>query len=171
MGLPAVRRAMSLSGPTLPSPTSGRNGSYQMISRRTPRDCWRLRESASSIVFSSDQNGTDPNLIDFARVANVLVLHLAIAAGAPPGALHASPALIHRLAQRPAPSSNGEEGYLINEVGVWKLALLRLEEPGEWPDKAKNQAMPFCGYRMTRKLGAPPVQMVPGVRLGMGKRR
>jgi hypothetical protein len=43
-------------------------------------------------VFSSDQNGSDPNFIGFARAANVLVLHLAIAAGAPPSALHASPA-------------------------------------------------------------------------------
>jgi hypothetical protein len=38
-------------------------------------------------------------------------------------------------------------------------------------NKAKDQAIPFRGYRVIHKFGASPVQMAPCERLGMGKRR
>jgi len=41
-----------------------------------------LETQGRSIVFSSDQNGTNPRFPDFARNANLLVMHLAIGVGA-----------------------------------------------------------------------------------------
>jgi len=59
-----------------------------------PTLAYRVQTRDVSVVFSSDQNGTDPRFIDFAKSANVLVMHLAIAADAPPSPLHASPATV-----------------------------------------------------------------------------
>jgi hypothetical protein len=44
-----------------------------------PTVTYRVETRDGSIVFSSDQNGTSPKFTDFARSANVLVMHLAIA--------------------------------------------------------------------------------------------
>ena len=63
-----------------------------------PTLAYRVQARGVSIVFSSDQNATNPKFIDFARGANVLVMHLAIAAGAT-HPLHASPAAVGRVAQ------------------------------------------------------------------------
>src|SRR5262249_13638059 len=52
-----------------------------------------------TIVFSSDQNGTNPKFVDFARDADVLIMHLAIAAGAT-SPLHAAPAVVGGIAQQ-----------------------------------------------------------------------
>ena len=61
-----------------------------------PTLAYRVETRDGTIVFSSDQNGTDPTFVDFAKGANVLIMHLAIAAGAPPSMLHASPAVVGR---------------------------------------------------------------------------
>ncbi len=74
---------------------------------RIPTLAYRVQTRNLTIVFSSDQNGTDPKFIDFARGANMLVMHLAIAAGASTP-LHASPAEVGRVAQ---------------EAGVGRLVL------------------------------------------------
>jgi ribonuclease BN (tRNA processing enzyme) len=63
-----------------------------------PTLAYRVETSDGSIVFSSDQNGSNPKFVDFAWNANLLVMHLAIAAGAT-SPLHAPPALVGRLAQ------------------------------------------------------------------------
>jgi ribonuclease BN (tRNA processing enzyme) len=63
-----------------------------------PTLAYRVETSDGSIVFSSDQNGTNPRFVDFAKNANVLIMHLAIAAGAT-NPLHAAPATVGRLAQ------------------------------------------------------------------------
>jgi ribonuclease BN (tRNA processing enzyme) len=63
-----------------------------------PTLAYRVETAAGSVVFSSDQNGTNPKFVDFARNANVLVMHLAIAAGAT-SPLHAAPAVVGRIAQ------------------------------------------------------------------------
>jgi len=63
-----------------------------------PTLAYRIQTRDVSIVFSSDQNGTNPRFVEFARGANVLVMHLAIAAGAT-NPLHASPAVVGRVAQ------------------------------------------------------------------------
>ena len=63
-----------------------------------PTLAYRVETSDGSIVFSSDQNGTNPRFVDFAKNANVLIMHLAIAAGTT-SPLHAAPAVVGRLAQ------------------------------------------------------------------------
>ena len=51
-----------------------------------------------SIVFSSGQTGTNPKFVDFAKGANVLIMHTATAASAGPGPLHAPPAVVGGVA-------------------------------------------------------------------------
>jgi ribonuclease BN (tRNA processing enzyme) len=63
-----------------------------------PTLAYRVQTRDVSVVFGSDQNGTDPRFVDFAKGANVLIMHLAIAAGAPPSPLHAAPAVVGRIA-------------------------------------------------------------------------
>jgi ribonuclease BN (tRNA processing enzyme) len=64
-----------------------------------PTLAYRVETSDGTIVFSSDQNGTNPKFVDFARDADVLIMHLAIAAGAT-SPLHAAPAVVGRIAQQ-----------------------------------------------------------------------
>jgi len=56
----------------------------------------------ASIVFSSDQNGTNAEFTRFAQNADVLLMHFAISeqATGPVAASHASPAVVGRLAQQ-----------------------------------------------------------------------
>lgn len=63
-----------------------------------PTLAYRVETQGRSIVFSSDQNGTNPRFPEFAKAANVLVMHLAIGVGAnnPNQAL---PAVVGRIAQ------------------------------------------------------------------------
>jgi ribonuclease BN (tRNA processing enzyme) len=63
-----------------------------------PTLAYRVQTGNVSVVFSSDQNGTDPKFVEFARGANVLIMHLAIAPGAV-NPLHAAPAVVGRIAQ------------------------------------------------------------------------
>jgi ribonuclease BN (tRNA processing enzyme) len=63
-----------------------------------PNLAYRVETSEGSVVFSSDQNGTNPKFVDFAKNANLLIMHLAIAAGTT-NPLHAAPAVVGRLAQ------------------------------------------------------------------------
>ena len=63
-----------------------------------PALAYRVETRGVSIVFSSDQTGTNPKFVDFARGANVLIMHMAIAAGTT-NPLHAAPAVIGRIAQ------------------------------------------------------------------------
>lgn len=53
-----------------------------------------------SIVFSSDQNGSDPTFVEFARHASILVMHMPIPEGAGDSArqLHAIPSRIGEIA-------------------------------------------------------------------------
>jgi ribonuclease BN (tRNA processing enzyme) len=63
-----------------------------------PTLAYRVETQDGSIVFSSDQNGTNPRFVDFARNANVLIMHLQIAPGTT-NPLHATPAIVGRIAQ------------------------------------------------------------------------
>lgn len=63
-----------------------------------PALAYRVRALNATIVFSTDQTGTDPRFVDFARGADVLVMHLAIAAGAT-SPLHAPPDVVGRVAR------------------------------------------------------------------------
>jgi ribonuclease BN (tRNA processing enzyme) len=64
-----------------------------------PTLAYRVETRDGTIVFSSDQNGTNPKFVDFAENADVLIMHLAIAAGAT-NPLHAAPAVVGRIAQQ-----------------------------------------------------------------------
>lgn len=63
-----------------------------------PALAYRVRAQNATIVFSTDQTGTDPRFVDFAHGADVLVMHLAIAAGAT-SPLHAPPDVVGRVAR------------------------------------------------------------------------
>jgi ribonuclease BN (tRNA processing enzyme) len=66
-----------------------------------PTLAYRVETRDGTIVFSSDQNGTNSKFVDFAKNADVLIMHLAIASGAPANlqSLHAVPAVVGRIAQ------------------------------------------------------------------------
>ena len=63
-----------------------------------PTLAYRVQTRDVSVVFSSDQTGTNKRFVEFAKGANVLVMHLNIAAGAISPS-HASPAVVGRVAQ------------------------------------------------------------------------
>ena len=81
-----------------------------------PTLAYRVQTRDVAIVFSSDQNGSDPKFIDFAKGANVLIMHLAIAANAPPNPLHASPAVVGRIAQEA-----GIKRLILSHIGPFDL--------------------------------------------------
>jgi ribonuclease BN (tRNA processing enzyme) len=80
-----------------------------------PTLAYRVETREGSIVFSSDQNGTNPRFIDFARSADVLIMHLAIAAGAT-SPLHAAPAVVGRIAQEA-----GVGRLIVSHIGQFDL--------------------------------------------------
>lgn len=80
-----------------------------------PALAYRVKTRDLTVVFSSDQNGTYPHFIDFARGANVLVMHLAVGAGAK-NAIHAAPAVVGRIAQ-----SAGVGRLLLSHIGAFDL--------------------------------------------------
>jgi ribonuclease BN (tRNA processing enzyme) len=69
-----------------------------------------------SVVFSSDQTGTNPRFVEFARGAHLLIMHLAVAAGTTNHLLHASPAVVGRVAQ-----DAGVGRLLLSHVGLFDL--------------------------------------------------
>lgn len=74
-----------------------------------PTLAYRVEAGDASIVFSSDQTGTSPAFVDFARGADLLIMHLTIDSGMTAArALHAPPAVVGRIAQ---------------EAGVGRLVL------------------------------------------------
>jgi ribonuclease BN (tRNA processing enzyme) len=80
-----------------------------------PTLAYRVETRDGSVVFSSDQNGTDPKFIDFARGANVLIMHLAIGADAT-SPLHAAPATVGRIAQEA-----GVGRLIVSHIGQFDL--------------------------------------------------
>ena len=80
-----------------------------------PTLAYRVETRGVSVVFSSDQNGTDPKFVDFAKGADVLVMHLAIAAGAT-SPLHAAPAVVGRIAQ-----DAGVKRLIVSHIGLFDL--------------------------------------------------
>ena len=67
-----------------------------------PTLAYRVETQGNTVVFSSDQNGTNPKFPDFAKGADLLVMHLAIGVGAnnPNQAL---PDVVGRVAQSANP--------------------------------------------------------------------
>jgi ribonuclease BN (tRNA processing enzyme) len=90
-------------GPSMVFQREGTTVTAQRIPHgNMPTLAYRVETGNVSIVFSSDQNGTDPTFAEFAKGANLLIMHLAIAPGANVP-LHATPAVVGRLAQAAAP--------------------------------------------------------------------
>jgi ribonuclease BN (tRNA processing enzyme) len=81
-----------------------------------PTLAYRVQAGGVDVVFSSDQNGTNPKFVDFAKGANVLVMHLAIPVGAPQSPLHASPAVVGRIAQ-----DAGVKRLIVSHIGQFDL--------------------------------------------------
>ena len=76
---------------------------------------YRVTTRNVSIVFSSDQTGTNPSFVPFAKGANVLIMHLAIPAGAK-NPLHAAPDVVGRLAQEA-----GVGHLIVSHIGPFNL--------------------------------------------------
>ena len=76
---------------------------------------YRVTTRTVSIVFSSDQTGTNPSFVPFAKGANVLIMHLAIPAGAK-NPLHAAPEVVGRVAQEA-----GVGHLIVSHVGPFNL--------------------------------------------------
>jgi len=66
-----------------------------------PAIAFRVRARGATIVFSSDQNGSDPSFTDFARHANILVMSMPVPEGTTGAArrLHAPPGVIGEIAR------------------------------------------------------------------------
>ena len=82
-----------------------------------PTLAYRVQTRDTSVVFSSDQTGTDPKFIEFAKGANLLIMHMAIAPGAK-SPLHASPAVVGRVAR------DAGIGRLILSLSVCSMSML-----------------------------------------------
>jgi len=63
-----------------------------------PTLAFRVETKGKSIVFSSDQTGTDPEFVKFAKGADVLIMHLTIGAGQK-NPFHAAPDVVGRISQ------------------------------------------------------------------------
>jgi ribonuclease BN (tRNA processing enzyme) len=81
-----------------------------------PTLAYRVKVRNMSIVFSSDQLGTDSKFVDFARGANILIMHLALAAGVRNNPLHAAPDVVGRVAQEA-----GIGRLIVSHIGIFDL--------------------------------------------------
>jgi ribonuclease BN (tRNA processing enzyme) len=79
-----------------------------------PALAYRVQTNGVSVVFSTDQTGTNPHFIDFAKGANVLVMHMATDMGNSP--LHASPAVVGKVVQ-----SAGVGRLIVSHLGQFDL--------------------------------------------------
>lgn len=79
-----------------------------------PALAYRVQTRNVSIVFSTDQTGTNPRFIEFAQGANVLVMHFATAASDNP--FHASPVVVGRVAR-----DAGVKRLILSHIGQFDL--------------------------------------------------
>lgn len=63
-----------------------------------PTLAFRVQTHGKSVVFSSDQTGTDPEFVKFAKGADILIMHLTIGAGQK-NPFHAAPDVVGRISQ------------------------------------------------------------------------
>ncbi len=74
------------------------------VPHNAPSVAYRVEAAGRSVVFGGDQNGSDPAFADFARGADVLVMHLAVAESRG-GPVHASPGRVGEIAAEAAPGT------------------------------------------------------------------
>jgi ribonuclease BN (tRNA processing enzyme) len=86
-----------------------------------PARAYRLRLGDTTLVFASDQNGSNPAFVDFARDADLLVMHMPIPlnAGEVAKKLHATPDKIGAIAQ-----AAGAKSLLLSHFMARSLANL-----------------------------------------------
>lgn len=63
-----------------------------------PSFAYRVQTPNGTVVFGSDQTGTNPHFVNFARGVDILVLHLTIGAGET-SPLHAGPSIVGQVAR------------------------------------------------------------------------
>jgi ribonuclease BN (tRNA processing enzyme) len=63
-----------------------------------PSLSFKVQTNDGTVVFASDQTGTNPRFVEFARGADILVLHLMIGAGET-SPLHAAPSVVGQVAR------------------------------------------------------------------------
>jgi ribonuclease BN (tRNA processing enzyme) len=86
------------------------------IPHSLPTLAYRVQTGGVSAVFSSDQTGTDPAFIDFAKGADVMVMHMNLAAGAPLDPAHATPAVVGRVAR-----AAGVRRLIVSHIGQFDV--------------------------------------------------
>lgn len=86
-----------------------------------PTLAYRVESRGRSIVFSSDQNDTDPAFVEFAKGADVLVMHLAIGAGTS-SRLHASPSVVGQVAR-----DTEAKRLIVSHIGPFPLPAAMAE--------------------------------------------
>ncbi len=101
-------------------------GSLTVTARHVPHGivpavAFRVDVDGTSIVFASDQNGSDSSFIDFAADSDLLVMHLVIPEDAGERALqlHAKPSTVGRIAR-----SSGAEQLLLSHFMARSLRSL-----------------------------------------------
>jgi ribonuclease BN (tRNA processing enzyme) len=82
-----------------------------------PTLAYRVETDQGSIVFSSDQNGSDPAFVEFAKGADILIMHLMTPVGMK-NPLHAEPAVVGRIAQEVRPGR-----LIVSHIGLTGAAL------------------------------------------------
>jgi len=80
-----------------------------------PTLAYRVHARDVSVVFSSDQTGTNPRFVEFAKGANVLIMHLMVGAGAS-SPLHASPSVVGQVAH-----DAGIRRLIVSHIGQFDL--------------------------------------------------
>ena len=74
------------------------HGSVGVSVATTPSVAYRVQVGNRSVVFSSDQNGSDDRFVAFATGADVLVMHFAVSEQND-GQIHARPSVVGRIAR------------------------------------------------------------------------
>lgn len=101
---PGVRLNVSVVDVAKPEPTKVLDAAGMVVTALGiphggfPTLAYRVQTRTVSIVFSSDQTGTDSRFIAFAKGANVLIMHMTIDAGAT-SPLHAPPSVVGQIAR------------------------------------------------------------------------
>jgi ribonuclease BN (tRNA processing enzyme) len=69
------------------------------VPHNAPALAFRVEVENVSVVFGSDQIGTNPNFPEFARDASLLVMHLTNSESSAPNPIHALPSVVGRVAR------------------------------------------------------------------------
>jgi ribonuclease BN (tRNA processing enzyme) len=80
-----------------------------------PTLAYRVHTRNLTVVFSSDQTGANPYFVEFAKGANLLVMHLMVGAGGT-SPIHAAPSVVGRIAH-----DAGVGRLIVSHIGQFDL--------------------------------------------------